>query len=307
MNRILFLSICFPVFVLLQSCSSGSSDPSIMGRSGSNMSRLTIGITDAPVSNATEVWVQFNGLSIKPVDANAIDFNFTEPMEVNLLNLYGNRSEILISNEAVPSGEYEWIRLNVAAVHDGVMDSYVRLNDGALHELEVPSGSNSGLRINNVGNLQSNNQVSLTIDFDLSKSMVEASGSYYLKPVLRLVDNSLAGSISGVIDESLLINNCSDANPLTGNAVYVFAGDNIVPDDIDGNYPEPVTIGNVQYNISTGRYEYEIGFLPEDKYTIAFTCQADLDDPETDNALDFSEVIGNVDVEMGDQELNIAR
>jgi hypothetical protein len=38
----------------------------------------------------------------------------------------------------------------------------------------------------------------------------------------------------------------------------------------------------------TGNYEYSFGFVPFGKYTIAFTCEADLDDQSTDDALDFS-------------------
>ena len=307
MNRIRTSSLVIAMISALQGCGGGgSSDPDTMGRSGSGSTVLTINITDAPVDNATQVWIQFAGLSIKPVDGDAIDFPFSSPMNINLLNLYGNRSEALISNEAVPGGEYEWIRLDVNAIYDSVLDSYIVLNDGSEHELDIPSGSNTGLQINNVGLIEPNTKVNLTIDFDLSRSVVVSSGDYHLKPVLRLVDNDEVGTLTGEVDEGLLVVNCSDADPGTGNAIYVFAN-NITPDDIDGNYPEPVTVAKVEYNSTTGNYEYEVGFLPEGRYTVAFTCQSDLDDPEADDAIVFGDVRNNVNVEAGEEDTNIFR
>ena len=307
MNRVYFASLGFVFAALLQSCGSdGSSDPNITGRSGSNKARLTLSITDAPVSNSTEVWVQFTGLSIKPVAGEAIDFTFTSPMNINLLGLYGSKSEVLISNETIPSGEYEWIRLDVNAENDGVMDSYLVLNDGSTHELKIPSGSTSGLKINNVGFIEPNTHLGLTIDFDLSKSVVLAAGEYLLKPVLRLVNNNTVGSINGKINVNLLTANCSDSDPNTGNAVYIFAN-NTVPDDIDGTYPDPITVSHVLYDVVSGDYTYEAGFLPEGKYTVAFTCQSDIDDPEANDPLVFSEVTNDIKVESTEVETHTYR
>ena len=116
------------------------------------------------------------------------------------------------------------------------------------------------------------------------RSRYTRAPGYFLKPVLRLVQNLNTGSITGIVNSALLLGaSCSDADPLTGNAVYVFAGSGIVPDDYDLIGVDPVTSALVNYNGLTGEYEYELGYLSEGDYTLAFTCSAEFED-ETDNA-----------------------
>jgi hypothetical protein len=59
--------------------------------------------------------------------------------------------------------------------------------------------------------------------------------------------------------------------------VYVFNSGDAV-DDVDGT-DDPVTSAKVP---NDGNYAYTIAFLPEGDYSIAFTCDADIDDPEKD-------------------------
>ena len=60
-------------------------------------------------------------------------------------------------------------------------------------------------------------------------------------------------------------------------AVYVFSrGDAI--DDVDGT-SDPVTSAKVT---NDGIYAYTVAFLPEGDYSIAFTCDADIDNPAID-------------------------
>ena len=88
----------------------------------------------------------------------------------------------------------------------------------------------------------------------------------------------------------------SDPATGAGNAVYVFAGAGVTPDDIDGVAPEPLTIAEVQYDAESGRYGYAAPFLAPGSYTVAFTCQAasdavpDVENPgaDVDDPLAFS-------------------
>ena len=52
-----------------------------------------------------------------------------------------------------------------------------------------------------------------------------------------------------------------DPNLDIGNAVYVFAGSNITPDDIDGVDPDPVAVIPVEPN-SIGDYVYHTVIAP---------------------------------------------
>jgi len=260
------------------------------GRGGSQNGFLSLGITDAPIDNAAEVWIQFDGVTLKPLSAlDPITLTFPSPMNINLLALQGPNSIQMLVDEILPADNYDWLRLNITAADDGVQDSYIKLNDNSVHELNIPSGSESGLKI--VGGLEviANTPTSMTIDFDLRKSItLTGSGKYELRPVLKLINNADSGTLTGTVD-ALAVSDpgCSDTDPTTGNAIYLYDGFNITPDDIDNFEPEPVASALVTLNNATGIYEYSFGFIPFGDYTAAFTCQADLDDPASNDIITF--------------------
>jgi hypothetical protein len=68
-----------------------------------------------------------------------------------------------------------------------------------------------------------------------------------------------------------------------GNVVYVFAGTNAAVDDIDGT-DDPVA--NADVVLANGVYSYRV-LLQPGSYTVAFTCQAADDEPETDETIAF--------------------
>jgi len=294
---------------LLSACADGSAQ--LTGDSSTDSNRITVNITDAPVDYADAVVIEFTGITLKSENSGEQIFTFDTAKSIDLLTLQGTSSQALIENVEIPAGKYTQIRLAVNAEFDSHMDSYITVNS-TQYELRVPSGSQSGLKLNtpftviasadDVNIIDINDAVGAptvyTIDFDLRKSIVKPNGQdgYFLKPVLRLVQNIQTGSISGTVDPNLLIGaNCSDNDPLTGNAVYVFTNANTVPDDVDEIGIEPITTSLIVFNSDTGIYSYEIGFLPESSYTLAFTCAADLDDDE-DNADVIFDVIDNVTV-----------
>lgn len=291
-KHITYLFLALLSASLLVSCQDGSDANSTGGsRGGSQNGFLSLGITDAPIDGAAEVWVQFDGVTLKPQASNPFTIPFTPPMSINLLALQGQNSVQMLTNEILPTGVYEYLVLNVSATNDGILDSYIKLNDGLEFELDIPSGSESGLKI--IGGLEiiANTSTNMTIDFDLRKSIVFLAGAseYMLKPVLKLVKDAETGTISGTVNPSTLVgSSCSDEFPSTFNAIYLYDNFNVTPDDIDNIDPEPVGSAVVTLNDATGEYEYSFGFIPLGKYTAVFTCQANLDDPETDDTIVFS-------------------
>lgn len=272
---------------------------------GTDTNLVTLKITDAPVDEADNVWVEFTAVTFKSEEGEDHTFELDPAQRINLLALQGSESQALVENVEIPAGNYNQIRLSVNAEFDSVMDSYITIN-GTQHELFIPSGSQSGLKLNTpftiaegtVGMTVADENSVYTIDFDLRKSIVNPVGQpgYILKPVLRLVQNINTGTISGTVDSQLLVGpNCSD-DPLTGNSVYVFAGESITPDDIDGNEPDPVTTALVNFNEQSGLYSYEVGFLTAGDYTLALSCNADLDNIETDNNNVLFDAVDNISV-----------
>ena len=118
-----------------------------------------------------------------------------------------------------------------------------------------------------------------------------AGPNYILKPVLRLIKGNSFGHARGMVEASLLtLSSCSDSDADTFNAVYVFAGHNVTPKDInqkDDSDIDPVTTSRISWDAKGSGYKYEAAFLPAGDYTIAFTCNADQDDLDNDDDLKF--------------------
>jgi hypothetical protein len=172
------------------------------------------------------------------------------------------------------------------------------------YSLWIPSGDQTGLKLVRGFVVPAGGSADFTIDFDLRKSVNKSQGQgncqdvYKLKPALRIVDNTSVGSIAGTVSQNLI----NDLSCTTGNAVYVFQGANVPPDDVDGVPPDPVTSAIVKLNDS-GEYSYRAAFLNSGDYTIAFTCQAEDDDPEAGDNLNFMGT-ANVSVSAGSETVH---
>lgn len=260
--------------LFLFGCDSGSS---------SSTGSLSLNVTDAPVDSADKVVVEFSGVEIKPANGGSITFDFTERCasdpalcQIDLLSLNNGLSAQLLDAETVISGQYNWLRLMVNA-EPNVKDSYIVIN-GMEYELRIPSGAQSGLKLNRGFVVPAGGEANFTIDFDLRKSVHNPVGmsDYMLRPTLRMMDNAQVGMLSGNVDASFF------AGGSCNGAVYVFDGAVGTPDDEDGEGfgPDPITSALVA---DDGVYDYKVGFLSEGDYLIAFTCDALADAPDVDN------------------------
>lgn len=253
----------------------------------SGQGSLNLNITDAPVDNAVSVIVAFTGVTLKPQDGSAYDIDFKDDngtpvvKTIDLLNQQGANSEPLLVNHSLAAGHYNWMRLKVNA-QAGVMDSTITLDaNGGQHSLYIPSGNQTGLKLNRGFDITEGEAVTFTIDFDVRRSVVAPQNNatdYKLKPTLRIVENAEVGHLTGHIGD-VSINDTLCVN--TDYSVYIYSG-SVVPDDIDGISPDPVSTSLV-----SNEFNYSIGFLPAGDYTIVMTCQAADDGVDTDEVIDF--------------------
>jgi len=276
------LMVMAGIVTMLSAC--GGSDGTTANANLGGTGRVTLGITDSPVDMAEKVVVRFTGVEILPGEGNssrAQTITFAEPKTLDLLALQGGLRDTLLNGQELPAGQYGQIRLIVQAEHDTVMDSYITIN-GAQHELRVPSGNQTGLKLVHSFSVESGATKDYTIDFDLRKSVVFARGQgYMLKPVLRLVETASAGIISGTVNPSVFTGQTCTADPLVGYAVYVYTGIGVMADDL-GSPTVPLATASVTLN-DTAQYVYTAGFIAPGQYTLAATCHADLDDTEAND------------------------
>jgi len=266
------------VLMTLGGCNDSSSDEEV--------GRMTLSITDSPVTDAEQVWIEFTGVEVKARAEGAPEvFDFDTPRQINLLALDGGGSEILLDNVLLPAGEYEWIRLKVNAGLDG-SDSYVVTTSGGEVPIFIPSGNETGLKLVSGFTVGVGSIVDYTIDFDLRQSLTWASGLgdvYTLKPALRLVDNLEVGVIAGTVGEP---HRTRIADGTCIPAVYLYTGSVDTPDDYGSATAPPLASTAVNLNDATGDYVYRLAFVPAGSYTVALTCDADADLGATDEAPD---------------------
>jgi len=259
------------------------------------MGQMSLAVSDAPVDGAQAVVVKFTGIELTANSGNPVDITFAQPKTIDLMTQSGTASAVLF-NQPIAAGSYGQIRLVVVA--DGnPSNSYIVLSDGTMHGLQVPSGSETGLKLVTGFTVPSSGVVDYTIDFDLRQAITCPPGqapACFLKPVERLVDNTTVGNIQGVVSASLVPTGCTPG-------VYLYSGTVTAPEDMNSTAPPTDTnqplASKVPVANSQPPYYYQFTFLPPGSYTVAFTCQAALDNPDkADGAVIFNPVKTGISV-----------
>ena len=249
-----------------------------------NTSTLQLGITDAPLDSATRVWVQFTGVEVKPSGGPVQSFAFNPAKGFDLLTLQNGNAAVLLGDSTVAAGEYEWIRLLV----DPAPGSSYIVDATGQHDLRIPSGLETGLKLVRGFTMPAGGRGDFTIDFVLGKSIIAPPGqspNYMMKPVLRLTDNTQVGTLAGVFNPQTLA-----AQPACANrapTIYLYTGVVTTPDDLYNpvndsadTMPTVDPLVTATAALVSGQYAYRIGFVPVGSYTVAFTCNND--DPLVD-------------------------
>ncbi|OZB20667.1 MAG: hypothetical protein B7X58_00425 [Marinobacter sp. 34-60-7] len=299
MNRSTQIFAVSTLAAALAAC-GGSGDGSSNGATGN----VSVGLTDAPIDSLTAVDIAFTGIRLKPRDGDWIDFNYDEARFINLLELQGGITEPLLTDEEVPAGTYEEIRLII----DNELSS-VSATDGGTYSLAVPSGEQSGLKLKGDFEVTADESTSYTIDFDVRKSIVnppgKALGDYMLKPVLRLVANENVGNLEGKVDyaqiSSVRLSDASLANCSDGyeGSVYIYEGAGVEPVDlnVDREGLNPLMVVPVAAQETGNLYDWIAAFLEEGAYTVSYSCQSD--NNVSDETLEFDGT-QNVEVFAGE-------
>jgi hypothetical protein len=114
------------------------------------------------------------------------------PQTYDLLNLR-NGVFASVGMAKVLAGHYTQIRLKLGSGSTVVID-------GVSHPLTVPSGFQSGLKLVGSFDVPANGLLDVALDFDAGRSIVlSGTGSYSLKPTVRVMPFSTAASIRGSV------------------------------------------------------------------------------------------------------------
>lgn len=278
------------------------------GTSGSKdqTGRISLGVSDGPVHDAYKVCVAFNEIEFKGEGESITEV--LDPVEsVNLLEFQGDNAAPLLFNYELPAGDYQWMRLGVDAVlgdagGQGDPDltgtdcygdkSYITMNTtGSIHNLYVPSGAQSGLKLVGGFTVPVNGSANFTAEFDLMKSVTAPRGlqpDVVLRPTIRLVNNVEVGTLTGEVSSELATAVDLETEAACTPSVYVF-DDDVVPNPIgtdavtdpDGLLdPIATAMVNEQTDLEGQvSYHYTVGFLLAGHYEVAFTCDGTTFEP----------------------------
>lgn len=267
--------------VVLAGCggSGGSAETATTGL-------LSLGVSDGPIHDAQKVCITFNEIELKS-ESERIIITLDPPRKVNLLDFQGANAAPLLIDEEVIAGSYEWMRLGIDAVRGssgGIGDtggvdcdgeaSYIVMKDESVHNLYVPSGANTGLKLVGGFTVTVNGSPDLTAEFDLAKSITAPPGlepDVVLRPTIRLVNNVDVGTLTGIVDTGLAT--AEDCGP----SVYVF-NDGVTPNGIEDGVEDaedPIATAIVSEHMNSDEsvmWTYTVGFLLAGDYEAAFTC-----------------------------------
>ena len=287
----------------LSGCGGGS------GSSSGATGTLTVGLTDAPVEMVEQVRLYLTEVTIKPeggppesypvdlTDCLGVPGESDDCNPVDLLALQDGIVLTVLTNQEMPAGRYEWLRLEVAEEY-----SYIVEETGGIDDIEVRVPSARGLQLSGGFVILAGESTDIVMDWDAQQGLANPVGQsgYILKPSIRLIDMSEYGAVAGSVSE------CVDTA-----VIYVFAGD-LIPespeepaanlDDIDNNDPNPLVTASVA-QMNDASYAYEVNFLPVGTYTVALTCDDDevpASDTDLDEANDVIEFINPQIAEVED-------
>jgi hypothetical protein len=208
LKKIVFLIVAAFVVLSLTGCSSNNSSD--------GYGELALNIADRPVNDVAEVLVTIDEVQVHRDGIWEVINDFKDEggeKEFDLLKLRFEKA--LLGQERLAAGEYDQIRLIVAS-EDGNGDPKELIKSRVVYKEEInkdddklfiPSGMQTGLKINHDFIVQEGAVTELTIDVDVANMLNEAgnSGIIILGPTsIKIIDEIVSGSIAGqVLDGTL--------------------------------------------------------------------------------------------------------
>jgi len=257
------------------------------GGTGGSAGTITMDVADAkPVlpEGVTNLFITFEEVFVHKAGGGWIPLTLAKsPYTIDLLQFYGGNSTELVPPAALESGHYTQVRIVVQS-------ATLRVDDGQSIEDYTVTIPSENLKTDQEFSfeVEGGGAVHLTVDFDLSESLVVTGApeplSYKLKPVLHLVKTDEAATIHGSIDDQSFDNTGSDeaiVTVLSGGTEYT----KLTVPKTDTGDPAEFTI---------------FWLVPNQDYTVQIDA-----DPALDNGPEYEEPVYAVDLQPGEiYELN---
>lgn len=251
--------------LIFAGCGGGGGDAPGIPDGGSDGTVDTSGtvrvlLTDAPSAHLAEVWVSIVRVELVPADEGPIVAleSGELPGQFELLSLAGNPLELGVVE--APVGAYDQVRLILADDGHAIVDA-----DGNEHDLRVPSGVETGVKVNFPdGSFEVlEGQTTLLLDFLAGPSvhMAGQSGQWIMRPVINGSTRGPAEPAFGAFEGTVAFEDGTIPQPVNGYPPAVF----LDGDDAHGiGEIDPETGAFEIPSVLAGDYELEVGRLGDE-------------------------------------------
>lgn len=194
--------------------------------SNPGMGTLQVKMHDAP-ANYDEVNIFIERVDVNNTTGDQGWVTISEPNQSYDLLELTNGTFVVLADAELEVGTYPQIRLVVSR------DANTVVIDGESFGLFVPSGAETGVKLNVNAEIREGITYTLLLDFDALRSVVKTGQApnpgYILQPVIRATNEALTGNIGGVVE------------PFDVNAVvYAIAGEDTLsttfPNEENGEF-----------------------------------------------------------------------
>lgn len=188
--RLVISALILPLFTLtvFNSCEKDNNND--------GTARLQVYLTDDP-GDYEAVYIDVRDVQINVTGDTSNGWQSLQSVKANVYDLLKlvNDDDTLLTDSNIPSGRLHQLRLVLGT------ENYVKIQGTAqLIKLETPSAQQSGLKLNIQQDVVDGILYTITLDFDVAKSIVKTGNNkYILKPTIRTILNAVGGSIQGVV------------------------------------------------------------------------------------------------------------
>ncbi len=265
---------------------------------------LDVNFASSTFGDADEVRLALDGVDVLDEGSSEFELGSDADDVVDALDYTGGDTLELVKSGPLDEGRYTGIRLRFADSGSALYTS-----DGGVYPIDITSNyTYADMDVE----LDQDESDTRTIVFEPRFSLrpsTTADGHYSMTPVIRVVHPDRAGSISGTVDDDLVRSDTcrADRTVGTGVAVYAFTGANVTPQDyVSGEGGSPVAAADVQVSDDGDSFYYDFPLMAAGSYTLALTCNADVENPSTNDGFVFLTQASVVLDESESETVNLA-
>ncbi len=272
------------IALFLAGCSGGGGGGDSGASPAPATGTLSVNLTDAATTDYKAIYITVAEVAVHRDDGSGWDVVSSPNRTYNLLDLV-NGVRVELGLATLQAGHYTQLRLILADRPDDSLNilshrhpyaNYFIDNADQSHELKIPSGFQTGIKIIRGFDISANQTTELILDFDATKSIVEpgTNNKWILKPTIKMLSTTEYAIIEGVVLEG----GAGESGVLVSAQVYTAAA----PNAEDRVTVEAATVtdatGHYKLFVEPGGYTvvaYKDGFAP------VYTGTKVLTSPET--------------------------